>query len=676
MFEYALLIVVAPLIAFVLIIIFGRWTWQGGAAIAIAALGTSFIVSLFLFIQVLGAGAINGGMLPEDIHLYDWVGPIEFGLLIDNLSAVMLLLVSFLCLVIGIYSIGYMAEDECKTRYYAEFTLFTAGMLGTVSANNFLQFLIFWETMGLCSYLLIGFWYHKPEAASAAKKAFLVTRIGDMLLLIGIMVIYATPLGPGQVHTLNILRVQEFFPQAGVLVDVVPLLLFGGAVGKSAQFPLHIWLPDAMEGPTTVSALIHAATMVKGGVYLVARSFPLVAASDVASITVLTIGGFTAIFASSMALVAFDIKRVLAYSTISQIGYMVLGLGAAALMFDPLHSPHGYTAAIYHLMNHAFFKALLFLASGSVIHAVGSNDMRLMGGLHSKMKITSITMLFGAIALAGIPPFSGFWSKDAILHEVFVAGSEQGAFFTLIWALGLITAFLTAFYIFRMWFLTFAGKTRGDIHPHESPRVMTYPLIALAVFALVSGMLPLLVGGFGHLVFFEEAAHEGTMELLAEIFTSPLTYLTLLVAIAGIGLAYLVYYKQRISSEVFVSTAAGRGMQKLLINRYYLDAAYRGFALRVGTGMAKVADWFDRNVIDGIVNGSAKLGLLMARGTDGFDRRGVDGLVNGLANAITGSSKRARERQQGQIQVYLAAMVMGIFIAAVIVLILIFSGGF
>ncbi len=668
MFEYALLIVAAPLIAFLLIIIFGRWTWQGGAAIAIAALATSFIVSVILFAQVLGAGAL-GEPVSEEVFQYNWVGPVEFGLLIDNISSLMMVLVSFLCLVIGIYSLGYMAEDKSKTRYYAEFVLFTAGMLGTVSANNFLQFLIFWETMGLCSYLLIGFWYEKSEAASAAKKAFMVTRVGDMLLLIGIMAIFAS------LGTFNILEIQARGIPAGALVHVVPLLLFAGAVGKSAQFPLHIWLPDAMEGPTTVSALIHAATMVKAGVFLVARSFPLVAASDIASITVICIGGFTAIFAASMALVAFDIKRVLAYSTISQIGYMILGLGAAALLFEAGHASHGFTASMYHLMNHAFFKALLFLAAGSVIHAVGSNDMRVMGGLHSKMKITSITMLFGALALSGIPPFSGFWSKDAILHEVFVAGETYGAIFTFIWVAGVITAFLTAFYAFRLWFMTFAGKTRGDIHPHESPRVMTYPLIALAIFALISGMLALVIGGFGHLITYGGTVHEGTMELLTEIFTSPLTYITLFAAVAGIGLAYVVYYKQRVSSEVFVSTSAGRGMQKLLQNRYYLDAAYRGFALHVGTGIARAADWFDRNVIDGVVNGSAKVGLLMARGSDAVDRKGVDGAVDGIAYVITGSSNRARARQTGQIQVYLAAMVMGMFAVALIMLIYL-SGGF
>ncbi|MEE8182743.1 MAG: NADH-quinone oxidoreductase subunit L, partial [Thermoplasmata archaeon] len=598
MFEYALLIVAAPLIAFLLIIIFGRWTRQGGAAIAIAALGTSFIVSVILFGQVLGEGAL-GQPVSEEVFRYNWVGPVEFGLLIDNVSSLMMVLVSFLCLVIGIYSLGYMAEDKSKTRYYAEFVLFTAGMLGTVSANNFLQFLIFWEIMGLCSYLLIGFWYEKSKAASAAKKAFLVTRVGDMLLLIGIMALYALPLGPGGSHTFNILEIQNSVPWDTTIINpslitIIPLLLFAGAVGKSAQFPLHIWLPDAMEGPTTVSALIHAATMVKAGVFLVARSFPLVAASDMASITVICIGGFTAIFAASMALVSFDIKRVLAYSTISQIGYMILGLGAAALLFDVGHASHGFTASMYHLMNHAFFKALLFLAAGSVIHAVGSNDMRVMGGLHSKMKITSITMLFGALALSGIPPFSGFWSKDAILHEVFVAGEMYGAIFTFIWVVGVITAFLTAFYAFRLWFMTFAGKTRGDIHPHESPRVMTYPLIALAIFALISGMLALVIGGFGHLITYGGTVHEGTMELLTEIFTSPLTYITLFAAVAGIGLAYVVYYKQRVSSEIFVSTSAGRGMQKLLQNRYYLDAAYCGFALHVGTGIARAADWFDR----------------------------------------------------------------------------------
>src|SRR3989441_1288366 len=334
----------------------------------------------------------------------------------------MLVLVSFLCLLIFVYSLGYMHEEDGKPRYYAEVSLFATGMLGTVSADNFLQLLIFWEIMGLCSYLLIGFWYHKPEAAAAAKKAFLVTRVGDVAFLVGVLVIWNV------FDTLSFVDIQrkmaslypnQLTPQ---LLTLIPLLLFGGAVGKSAQFPLHTWLPDAMEGPTTVSALIHAATMVKAGVYLTARAFiflvplsPLVAPPFTAILVIAVIGGFTTIFAATMAVVNFDIKRVLAFSTISQLAYMFLGLGAGAYLMatDPSRDSAGYSAALYHLFNHAFFKALLFLGAGSVIHAVHTNDMREMGGLSNPMPVTSKAMLFRSLALAGIIPFGGFGVADA-----------------------------------------------------------------------------------------------------------------------------------------------------------------------------------------------------------------------------------------------------------------------
>jgi len=575
--------VAAPLVAFLLCILFGKWSWEGGALFTIGAIGLSFVLSLYLLFEVLSLGAFGSGV-SETVELYPWLGdnvPIKLGILVDNLSALMLTLVSFLSLLIAIYSVGYMHEEEGKPRYYAEIALFVAGMLGTVSADNFLQLLIFWEVMGLCSYLLIGFWYEKPEAASAAKKAFLVTRVGDVMFLVGIVVIYnvfgtfafseiieklATGTGGGAV---------ALGPFAIRIITIIPLLLFGGAIGKSAQFPLHVWLPDAMEGPTTVSALIHAATMVKAGVYLTARSFIFlvpeggIVAPPVNTILIIgIIGGFTAIFAATMALANYDIKRVLAFSTISQLGYMILGLSAGAFLFTLHHDTAGYSAALFHLMNHAFFKALLFLAAGSVIHTVHTNDMRLMGGLHSKMKITSITMLIGAISIAGIPPFSGFWSKDELLASVFEAGSEN-ILFTVLWALGVITAFMTAFYMFRLWFMTFAGSYRGEEHPHESPKVMTGPLVVLAILAFGSGFILFYNGGFGNLIFWGEHGHGvAPLELIVETFASPLTYLSLLAAFGGLALAYAVYYKQTIKAEVFTATPARAAAHKLLLNRY------------------------------------------------------------------------------------------------------------
>src|SRR5205809_4721361 len=499
------LILLLPLGAFLVVGLIGRRFREGGGYLVVGAMAGSLVLSLYVFVQVLLQGAL-GGSFTETVTGYVWLpsiggAEIRISILIDNLSSLMLVLVSFLCLLIFVYSLAYMHEDEGKARYYAEVSLFATGMLGTVSADNFLQLLIFWEIMGLCSYLLIGFWYSKPEAAAAAKKAFIVTRVGDVLFLAGVLVIWNVfgTLSFGEIQgKMASLYPNTLTPQ---LLTLIPLLLFGGAVGKSAQFPLHAWLPDAMEGPTTVSALIHAATMVKAGVYLTARSFiflvplaPGVQPPFTAILVIAGIGGFTAIFAATMAVVNNDIKRVLAFSTISQLAYMFLGLGAGAYVMateavngEPVNSA-GYSAALYHLFNHAFFKALLFLSAGSVIHAVHTNDMREMGGLSKSMPITSRVMLFGSLALAGIIPFSGFFSKGEILSVTFDAGADHPGFY-LLYLLGLLTAFLTAFYAFRLWFMTFHGEYRGHDHPHESPRVMTTPLLILAGFTLISGLL-------------------------------------------------------------------------------------------------------------------------------------------------------------------------------------------
>src|SRR3972149_2898014 len=401
----AWLILLLPLAAFVVVGLLGRKLPEGGGHVVVGAIAGSFLISLYFLFQVLQEGALGEAVFHRivgDVWLPSPLAGTEIAisLQLDNLSALMLVLVSFLSMLIAIYSLGYMREEEGKPRYYAEISLFVAGMLGTVSADNFLQLLIFWEIMGLCSYLLIGFWYRKPEAASAAKKAFLVTRIGDVLFLIGVVAIFVV------FKTVEFEGVQKAIADqfgAGTLdlraMTIIPLLLFGGAIGKSAQFPLHVWLPDAMEGPTPVSALTHAATMVKAGVYLVARSFiflvpPAGSGLDPpfnAILFIAAIGGFTAVFAATMGLTAYDIKRGLAFSTISQLGYMILGLGAGAwLMGTALvrgEEPEtaGYSAALFHLFNHAFFKALLFLSAGSVIHAVHTNDLREMGGLGRPM---------------------------------------------------------------------------------------------------------------------------------------------------------------------------------------------------------------------------------------------------------------------------------------------------
>jgi len=683
-FEYAWLIILSPLVGFLIAGLFGRYFPKHVGWVSVGSIGFSFVVALWLLIEVLQRGAI-GAAVSEIATGVEWVPGIRFQLLIDNLSAFMLVLVSLLSTLIALYSIGYMAHEEGKPRYFAEICLFVAGMLGTVSADNFLQLLIFWEIMGLCSYLLIGFWYHKPEAASAAKKAFLVTRIGDVLFLFGVIAIQII------FGTLEFSGIQRQLAANWMNIDprmltLIPLLLFGGAVGKSAQFPLHLWLPDAMEGPTPVSALIHAATMVKAGVFLVARSFIfLVPTEEVAPgvrevihgavpwnaiLIIAIIGGFTAFFAATMALANYDIKRVLAYSTISQLAYMFLGLGAGAWLLAEhgVEETAGYSAALFHLTNHAFFKALLFLAAGSVIHAVHTNDMREMGGLRKHLPITSLTMLLGALALSGFPGFSGFWSKDEILAVTFEAGSGN-SLFTLLWIAGIGTAFMTAFYTFRLWFMTFAGKYRGhdEEHVHESPRVMTVPLMILAAFTIGSGAFAFLTNGWSNFVFYAAPHEQGPIDALAASPT--LAIISVVVALGGIGLAALVYYRQTISAGVFTRSRAGASVHRLLSNRYYIDEGANQLARYGVVGVAAATDWFDRRVIDGAVNGIARGGAAASRASDWFDRRVVDGAVNAFSLTTVRSSLTARKRQTGRVQDYTAVIVFGLSIVIIVILI-------
>ena len=679
-FEWLVwLILLFPLAAFVIVGLVGRRLPEGGGHVVVGAMAGSFVLSLYVFIQVLQQGGLGGGFASQTIEGYVWIpsllpeNSIKISLLIDNLSALMLVLVSFLCLLIFIYSLGYMHEEDGKPRYYAEVSLFATGMLGTVSADNFLQLLIFWEIMGLCSYLLIGFWYSKPEAAAAAKKAFLVTRVGDVLFLVGVLVIWNVfgTLSFGEIQgKMASLYPNPLTPQ---LLTLIPLLLFGGAVGKSAQFPLHAWLPDAMEGPTTVSALIHAATMVKAGVYLTARAFiflvPLSSAVQppfTAILVIAGIGGFTTLFAATMAVVNFDIKRVLAFSTISQLAYMFLGLGAGAYIMatevsrGEATNSAGYSAALYHLFNHAFFKALLFLGAGSVIHAVATNDMREMGGLAKPMPVTSKVMLFGALALAGIVPFSGFFSKGEILSVTFEAGAENPGFY-LLYGLGVGTAFLTAFYAFRLWFMTFHGTYCGHVHPHESPPVMTVPLMILGGFTLVSGLLAYPMQGFGNLVFFGRA--EAGFPLVGiPLSDYVLEGVSMGVAVLGLALAWAVYATKRVPAERFTASRGGAFIHRMLTKRYWIDDAYDAFGRTVVYGMARALDWFDRKVVDGIVNGVGRAGVIVATGTDRFDRRVIDGAVNAVSLETVRGGLRLRQRQTGQVQSYAWVVVLGIVV--------------
>ncbi len=602
-----LLIVGLPLLASLVTFLRGKTMWRGGAMFPVIAVSGSLLASLYLFwIHILQGQAVT-----DTATTWFTIGQFEFkfGFLFDNLSVWLATLVSLLSLLIVVFSTHYMHEesDEKLRRYYSVKALFIAGMLGTVLMDNYLLMFIFWEIMGLCSYLLIGYWYHKDSAAIAAKKAFLTTRLGDILLMVGIILLLI------EFQTLSYREVFASLEGADkTLVFWASLLIFGGAVGKSAQWPLDIWLPDAMEGPTTVSALIHAATMVKAGVFLVARSFPLFVVNPDTFIVIGVIGGITAIYTASMALVALDIKRVLAFSTLSQLGYMFLALGAGGIVYVESHNGIGFTAAMLHLMNHAFFKALLFLGSASVILGMHHHqDLRDMGGLRHKMPKTYATMMVGTLAIAGIIPFSGFWSKDEVLATAFKAGHYDPTF-TLLWVMGLVTALMTAFYMFRMMFLAFHGAPRTEHaeHAHESPGIMTGPLIVLAIFAAIAGLwlVAPLAGGFEAVITYPYSEdlghphHVAPFDILVGIMTEPLTYLSLAIAVAGIFLARK-YAKGLPAKEAAEPTSGVRG---LLYNRYYVtQAIYEPIGNVLAVGIAKLSNLFDRKAIDGTVNGVA-----------------------------------------------------------------------
>ncbi len=602
---------------------------QSGYA-TIAAIGLAFVLSLWVLDSV-----IQSDGAPLVFETYEWltvetpVGHplvVNLGLRVDGLTAIMLLVVTSVSLLVQVYSQGYMAGDGGYSRYYAYMSLFTASMLGLILVDSILLLYVFWELVGLCSYLLIGFWFHKPAAAKAAVKAFAVTRLGDLGLLLAILLIWT------KTGTFDIAEIQELAVAGAISVNVLTVFalgVFAGAAGKSAQFPLHTWLPDAMEGPTPVSALIHAATMVAAGVYLVGRLFPIFETAEGARLTVASIGATTALMAALVGLVVTDIKRVLAYSTISQLGYMMVALGVG-----------GYVAGIFHLLTHAFFKALLFLGSGSVNHATNTFDMRRMGGLRRFMPYTYATFLIGSLSLAGVFPFAGFWSKDEILSDAWSA--ERALFWVT-----LDVAFLTSFYIFRAVFMTFHGEYQGGeppeddghgadpSHPHESPLVMLAPLVILSVPALLIGFANV-DDGVAHLL--TGALPAETREALHEVgFSWRIALSSTGLALAGIGLAWLFYGARVLSSERV--RAALRPAHALLERKYFLDELYEGVIVRAlfyRRGAAFLA-WLDANVVDGLANGVA--------GTVGLGSRGL------------------RLLQTGQVQVYGALAFAGLLLA-------------
>lgn len=631
-----------PLLAFLINIIFGRKLIKDKAhwVSTLAVLG-SWILSILVVIDVIGGRTIN-----ED--LYSWIISGRFvvsvGFLIDPLTAVMLIVVATVSSLVHIYSIGYMHGDKGYYRFFSYLSLFTFSMLMLVLSNNFLQLYFGWEAVGLCSYLLIGFWYEKKSASDAGKKAFIVNRFGDLGFGLGVMLIF---LNFGTLHYEHVFKAVgglsastiNIFGYDVSLITLIALLLFCGAVGKSAQIPLHVWLPDAMEGPTPVSALIHAATMVTAGVFMVARTNAIFSLSHTAMNVVAVVGALTAIFAATIALVQNDIKRIIAYSTVSQLGYMFVACGVGA-----------YSAGIFHLYTHAFFKALLFLGAGSVMHAMaGEIDIQKMGGLKKHMPWTYWTFLIASLSIAGIPGLAGFFSKDEILWRAY-GGGPVGKF---VWVLGTITAILTAFYSFRAVFLTFHGKFRGtheqEHHLHESPKTMTLPLVILAIGAIIAGWVgipPLL----GEMVGIEHPDKFG--EFLAPIVGHPhsegthgeelmVMAISIIGALLGIYIARHLYIKRTDIPRRLTERLSG--LYKILWNKYYVDEFYSLTIVRPTFYIAK-------NLISKIADGKI-----------------IEGIVNGLPRLIASFGGLLRRLQSGYTHHYALIMAFGAFIVMVIV---------
>ncbi len=630
------LIPLLPFISFVLLIFFGRRLGKLSPAVSLLALLGSLILSLRLFLTAYRLQLTAS-------FSFDWLPlgnqPIRLGLMADPLSITMCLVVTVVGWLIMLYSIGYMKGDPRFSRFFAYLSLFFASMLTLVLADHLLLLYIGWELVGLCSYLLIGFWFERPAAANACKKAFITTRIGDLGLLLGIFLIAQTT------GNLSLTNLGERAVALGPLVPIAALLIFWGAVGKSAQIPLHVWLPDAMEGPTPVSALIHAATMVAAGVYLVARTLPLFLPSPDALLVVASLGGLTSFFAATVACTQRDLKRILAYSTISQLGFMMLALGCGSA-----------AAGMFHLVTHAWFKALLFLGAGSVIHALHHQDVFRMGGLWKAMPITALTFSLGAIAMAGIPPFSGFWSKEEIFMTVYQFHHPSfpwigQALFTLACAV----AFLTAFYITRACLLTFAGKPKEAHHAHESPLVMTVPLIALAAGAAGIG----LIGSpwVGHLFqhFLQIEMVPGTHETVPGPLAHGPGWIALgsiAVAAAGMGLS-LLRYGLGISWVPAGLRPLFSRAHRFIFEGYRVDKLYQDCIVDPVAALARKAFSFDLGVIDGAVNRTGEAGLAASRIKGWIDQKIVDGAVIGTAINVGRTGAWLRLLQTGLVQNYL-----------------------
>ena len=606
------LILFPPILATLGIALVTRRSKALSASLSIGSLGVSLLAAFALFLHLLLRPHEGGALLEISIPWIRLPGLfLEFGFLLDPLSILMSLVVTSVGLMIFIYSVGYMANEPGFTRYFAFLSLFAFSMLGIVLANNFISLFIFWELVGASSYLLIGYWYERPKAAEAGKKAFLVNRIADFGFLLGILMLWSGSGLSGEPRTLNFLKLEELLPaltvpgeySLRVTLPWIGFLIFCGVVGKSAQFPLHVWLPDAMEGPTPVSALIHAATMVAAGVYMLCRVFFLFAGLPEVLEWIAFIGGFTALFAASLALVENDIKRVLAYSTLSQLGYMVMALGLG-----------GVTAGMFHLTTHAFFKAMLFMGAGCVIHSLHTNDIWQMGGLYRTMPVTTALFAIGSLALCGIFPLAGFWSKDEILALAF-------SHHRVLWIVGTLTAGLTAFYMGRVFSVAFLGSIRSrEHHSHEAPPVMIGPLIPLAILSLIGGVI-----GIPSFLHFTGGTHV-EFNLLVAVISN-------IVALGGLLLAYRIYvlglqpaqWLQTILSPVTL----------LLTRKFFVDEVYSWINRNIQQRTAVALNLFERYVIIGLwANGIAK------------------------TTGVTGSV--LRRAQTGKVQNYALALLIGL----------------
>ena len=639
------LIPLLPLLAVLINGIFGRkYLKESSHYFAVGSVAISFVLSVSLLVRMLS------GEPPITVNLYSWIFgggfDVHIGFLIDPLSSVMLMVVTGVGLLIHIYSVGYMHGDEGYYRFFTYLNLFMVSMLLLVMGDNYLVLFIGWEGVGLCSYLLIAFWFEKESATKAGTKAFVVNRIGDAGFLIAIFLIAE------QFGTLNYVEVFERAHELSTgMATSIALCLFIGAVGKSAQLPLYTWLPDAMEGPTPVSALIHAATMVTAGVYMVVRNHAIYDLAPIAMTVVAVTGGATAIFAATIGLVQTDIKRVLAYSTVSQLGYMFLGCGVGA-----------YAAAIFHLVTHAFFKALLFLGSGSVIHALGGEqDIRKMGGLKAEIPVTALTFLIGTIAIAGLPPLAGFWSKDEILGMAFKGGHP------VLGLVGLTGAFLTAFYMFRLFYLTFTGTTRmaPEVahHVHESPAVMTVPLMILAGLSLLGGLLL----GF-------PPEHGWLNEFLAPVIAGEgaeahhgfgavdfaLMAASVLVALAGWWTAYTMYVRKPELAPLWA--VRFQGAYTLLLNMYWVDELYDALVVEPSKRLGLAWGWFDRVVIDGMVNGVGRMTSGGAWLSTWIEKYVIYGFLNVIGYSNHLGAAVFRRLQTGYVHHYAVILLVGLFL--------------